>query len=146
MKLSVPGGEQMGKFFDKTFIKFVIVGVINTIVGTAVMFLLYWVGAGYWFSSAANYIVGSIVSYFLNKYYTFKESKRSPWQVLWFAIHIGVCYYVSHAVAKPIGEMLLPGTSLEMQESAAMLIAMGLFVILNYLGQKYIIFPDKKKG
>jgi len=135
----------LGRIFSSTFVKFFIVGVINTIVGTAVMFLLYWLGAGYWISSAANYIAGSIVSYFLNKYYTFKNSKRSPLQALWFTIHIGVCYYVSHAVAKPIGEWLLPGTSLEMQESVAMLIAMGLFVILNYFGQKYIIFPNRKK-
>lgn len=135
----------MRKLFDNTFVKFVIVGVINTIVGTAVMFLLYWAGAGYWFSSAANYIVGSIVSYFLNKYYTFKESKRSPWQILWFSVHIGICYFLSHGVAKPIATELMPEFSLEMQESVAMLIAMGIFVILNYLGQKYIIFPEKKK-
>lgn len=135
----------MDKFFRNTFVRFVIVGAINTVVGTAVMFLLYWLGAGYWFSSAANYVVGSIVSYFLNKYYTFKMSKRSPWQALWFSIHIGVCYYISHVTAKPIGQWLLPDASLEMKESAAMLIAMGFFVILNYLGQKYIIFPDKKE-
>ena len=135
----------VGRIFSSTFVRFFIVGVINTVVGTAVMFLLYWAGAGYWISSAANYIVGSIVSYFLNKYYTFKDRKHSPWQALWFAIHIGISYYVSHAVAKPIGEWLLPGTSLEMQESVAMLIAMGLFVILNYLGQKYIVFPERSK-
>ena len=31
----------MGKLFDKTFWKFIIVGVINTLVGTSVMFLMY---------------------------------------------------------------------------------------------------------
>ena len=126
-------------------VKFILVGVINTIVGTAVMFLLYWLGAGYWISSAANYIVGSIVSYFLNKYFTFKNCKHTPLQALWFTIHIAACYYVSHAVARPIGILLLPGASLEWQDTAAMLLAMGLFVILNYLGQKYIIFPKKKE-
>ena len=135
----------MRKFFENEFVKFIIVGVINTIVGTSVMFLLYWAGAGYWFSSAGNYIVGSIVSYFLNKYYTFKENSKSPLQILWFGIHIAVCYFVSHAAAKPLGEILLPSASVEMQEIVAMCIAMGLYVISNYIGQKYIVFRATKK-
>ena len=135
----------MRKFFDNEFVRFIIVGVINTIVGTTTMFLLYWAGAGYWFSSAGNYIVGSIVSYILNKYYTFKESKKSPLQILWFAVHIAVCYYVSHAAAKPMGELLLPRASVEVQEMVAMCIAMGLYVILNFIGQKYIVFRKEKK-
>ena len=135
----------MRKWLENEFVKFIIVGVINTIVGTSVMFLLYWLGAGYWFSSAGNYIVGSIVSYYLNKYYTFKECKKSPLQILWFGIHIAVCYYVSHATAKPLGEFFLPSASVEIQEMVAMCIAMGLYVILNYIGQKYIVFRAEKK-
>ena len=55
--------EFLKKFFDIKFWKFIGVGVINTLVGNGVMFLLYnVVHASYWLSSAANYIVGSIVS------------------------------------------------------------------------------------
>ena len=58
------------------------VGVINTLVGTGLMFILYNVfSVNYWISSASNYIVGSIVSYFLNKYFTFKNKERC-WQHL----------------------------------------------------------------
>ena len=58
------------KFIDKTTVKFVIVGIINTIVGTSVMFLLYnFAGVNYWISSASNYIVGSIVSYVLQVFH-----------------------------------------------------------------------------
>lgn len=53
---------------DKKFsqpIKFIIVGIVNTAVGWAVMFVLYNAfHAGYWLSSAANYIVGSVCSFF----------------------------------------------------------------------------------
>ena len=56
----------MKKPIDWVTIKFLIVGVINTLVGTSVMFLFYNVfHAGYWVASALNYIVGSIVSFFL---------------------------------------------------------------------------------
>lgn len=65
------------KLIDKTTIKFLVVGVVNTLVGTGIMFFLYnVVHLNYWISSAANYIMGSIVSYFLNKYFTFQNKER----------------------------------------------------------------------
>ena len=61
----------LSKFLDKTFLRFVIVGVINTIFGTAIMFVFYNVfHLSYWISSASNYFFGSILSYFLNKHFT----------------------------------------------------------------------------
>ena len=47
-------------------LRFLLVGVVNTLVGAGIMFLLYnLAGCSYWLSSAANYIVGGVVSYFL---------------------------------------------------------------------------------
>jgi hypothetical protein len=66
------------RLFDRTFWKFILVGIINTLVGTGVMFALYnLLHQSYWFSSAANYVTGSIVSFFLNKYFTFQNSEHS---------------------------------------------------------------------
>lgn len=63
----------IAKFADKTFVRFVLVGVINTLFGSAIMFVFYNVfHLSYWLSSASNYFFGSILSYFLNKYYTFR--------------------------------------------------------------------------
>ena len=51
---------------------------MNTLVGTGVMFAAYnLLHLSYWVSSASNYVVGSIVSYFLNKYFTFQNKERS---------------------------------------------------------------------
>ena len=62
------------KWIDGTVPRFLLVGVINTLVGCGAMFLLYnlahW---SYWLSSAANYLLGGIVSFFLNKYFTFRK-------------------------------------------------------------------------
>ena len=58
--------------FDKTFLTFLIVGVVNTLFGTMIMFVLYNVfDCSYWFSSFCDYFFGSILSYFLNKHFTF---------------------------------------------------------------------------
>ena len=52
-------------FLDATLIRFVIVGVINTGVGTAIMFGLYNLAhCTYWVSSASNYILTSIFKLF----------------------------------------------------------------------------------
>ena len=85
------------KLFDKTTIKFLIVGVINTLVGTSIMFFLYnLLHVSYWISSASNYIIGSIVSYFLNKYFTFQSKEKSLAMVARFVINISVCYLLAY--------------------------------------------------
>ena len=48
---------------DKTTLKSLLVGVVNTLVGTGVMFLAYNVGElNSWISSASKYVIGSMVS------------------------------------------------------------------------------------
>lgn len=131
------------KLFDEKFWKFILVGVINTIVGTAVMFGCYnLLNCSYWFSSAANYVIGSILSYFLNKYYTFKVKKRSWKTVARFIINIAVCYFVAYGVAKPLAIYLLSSATIKVQENVAMLVGMCLFVGLNYLGQRFFAFKE----
>ena len=134
------------KFIDKTTFKFVIVGIINTVVGTSVMFLLYnFAGVNYWISSASNYIVGSIVSYVLNKYFTFNNKEKSVWQVVRFVINISLCYLLAYGMAKPVVEWILSPLSVSIKENLAMLVGMGLFVIFNYVGQRYFVFKEENK-
>lgn len=129
------------RIFDRTILKFLIVGVVNTLFGTAVMFSLYnLAGCSYWISSAANYILGSILSFFLNKYFTFQNKER-PWrQVVRFTVNIAACYLVAYGAAKPAVRMLLSGQSVSIQENAAMLVGMCLFTGLNYFGQRFFAF------
>lgn len=129
------------KLVDKTFWKFILVGIINTIVGTGVMFICYnALHFNYWISSAMNYIIGSIVSYFLNKYFTFQNKQRSWKMVAKFIINISVCYLIAYGVAKPLVARILYNQSITIQENGAMLVGMCLFVGLNYLGQRFFVF------
>lgn len=136
----------MKKLIDKTTFKFILVGIINTLVGTAVMFLCYNVAhIGYWVSSAANYVVGSVVSYFLNKYYTFQYKKRSASVIVKFILNITVCYLLAYGMAKPLTMWVLDGFEKNIQENIAMLVGMCFFVGLNYIGQKFLVFIDSKE-
>lgn len=133
-----------GKKIDTTPVKFVLVGVVNTIVGTSVMFIMYNVFSfNYWISSAANYVVGSIVSYFLNKYFTFQDKEKSWKTVVRFALNISVCYLIAYGLARPLVRMALGGFSQTIQENIAMLAGMCLFVVVNYIGQRFFVFRKK---
>ncbi len=129
------------KCLDKTFLKFIIVGVANTVVGTAVMFVMYNVfGCSYWLSSASNYVFGSVLSYFLNKYFTFRSTDTSLMGIVRFVGNITICYAVAYGGAKPLVRWLLSGASVVVQDNVSMLVGMGLFVVLNYIGQRFFVF------
>ena len=131
----------MSKLFDKTMWKFLLVGVVNTIVGCGTMFLLYNLAhCSYWLSSAANYVVGGIVSFFLNKYFTFQNKGWSWKQVGKFILNVSVCYLLAYGLAKPLVLALLSGQSVSIQENVAMLVGMCLSTGLNYLGQRFFAF------
>ncbi len=135
----------MKKFFDPSMLRFLLVGVVNTLVGAGIMFLLYnLAGCSYWLSSAANYIVGGVVSYFLNKYYTFKNTERSWKQVLRFALNVAVCWLLAYGIAKPLPLRLLAGFDEKLQTNAAMLAGLCLYTALNYLGQRFFAFRAKE--
>ncbi len=139
-------------FFDRQFLKFLLVGVVNTLFGTAVMYGLFnlapWTELGfapdsswpYWISSGANYFFGSILSFFLNKYFTFNCRKRDTGTVLRFALNIAACYFVAYGAAKPLARLLLSGAGVRTQDNIAMLVGMGVFTALNYLGQRFFAF------
>ena len=134
-------------FYDKTFFKFIIVGIVNTAVGAGVMFALYNIfHCSYWVSSIMNYVVGSVVSFFLNKYFTFKSKFFSFKEVLYFTVNIAVCFFIAYGLAKPFAMYLLSGYSITVQENTAMFIGMVIFTGLNYLSQRFIVFKGVKNA
>ena len=131
--------------FDKVFFRFIIVGIINTLTGSAIMFILYNIaGAGYWFSSAANYVVGSILSFFLNKYFTFSVRQWSVFMIFTFIVNIAICYGIAYGIAKPAMNYLFKNSPQKLRENIALFTGMCLFTGINYLGQRFVIFEFKK--
>ena len=130
---------------DIKLLKFLLVGVINTLVGTAIMFGLYnLAGASYWLSSAANYVLTSILSFFLNKHFTFRSKGSSLREILRFVLNIAVCYLVAYGVAKPLVVWALSTATDTVRDNTAMLVGMCLFTGLNYLGKRFFTFAQKK--
>jgi len=130
--------------FDRKLLKFILVGVINTVVGSTIIFILFnLVGFGYWLSSACGYIFTTILSFFLNKYFTFGVRHWSAFIIVAFIATIAFSYLVAYGIARPVVNFLLHDSSQWVRENVALLTGIFLFTGINYLGQRLIVFREK---
>lgn len=137
-------GKKIRMLFDETLWKFLLIGILNTLVGNGLMFLLYnLTEMSYWTATAVSYALASVMSYFLNRYFTFKFKEKGFRPALRFAANIAVCYLLAYGIAKPLARALLSGSSKTVQENVAMLVGMCLFTGLNYLGQRFFAFRQQ---
>ena len=132
----------INKLFDKSFILFLIVGGINTLVSAVLMFLLE--KTGYWVSTIIAYAVGAVISFFLNKKFTFKSEGKTTKSAVKFIINVAVCYIIAYSVAQPLATLILSATNLSTLwiERVAKLFGMGLYTLINYFGQKFFAFKN----
>lgn len=144
------------KFFDIKFWKFLLVGVLNTLIGEGVILLLLhafgwknfsW-GAGT--AAFAGVVIGSIVSYFLNKYFTFKNTEKGWKPVLRFTLNILVCMLVRIVVAWLVSEgckaanlSMLGMSVIDFAANMSWVAGMCVFVACNYIGQRFFAFKEK---
>ena len=131
------------KLIDDKLVKFLIVGGVNTAVGAGVMFLLYNLGhCSYWISSACNYIVGGVVSFFLNKYFTFKNTQKSFKQIGLFVFNLAVCYIAAYILAKWAIYKIFTVHSENLKDNVALFLGMCFYTGLNYAGQRLVVFKE----
>lgn len=142
-------GAKIRQLLQGSFFRFLLVGVLNTAVGTGVWLVLYNVvglhrygNAGYWLATIGNYTVGSVVSFFLNRRFTFRSTQRGSRVILRFILNIALCMFLAYGIAQRLVAYLLLGSTLstQLQGNLAMLMGMGLFVVLNYFGQRFFAF------
>lgn len=132
----------------KQLIKFGIVGLSNTLIGTIIIYLCYNVfETGYWLSSGIGYLVGGIWSYILNKNFTFKCKKHNISIVIKYIVNLLTCYFIAYLIARPlcvIGFTALYGqTSSKVVDNISFLIGLVIYTIINFWGQKFFCFTTK---
>ncbi|BDF67393.1 hypothetical protein CE91St43_13650 [Oscillospiraceae bacterium] len=133
----------MSKLIDASVPKFLLVGVGNTLLSMVLMFALE--DLGYWPSTAIAYVAGAVMSFFLNRRFTFKSEEAFGRSAVKFALNVAVCYVLAYGIAQPLGGLILGFTPLDAvwRERLTKLGGMGLYTILNYFGQRFFAF---KKG
>lgn len=137
----------MSKLIDASIPKFLLVGVGNTLLSMVIMFLLRdLAGFSYWGSTAPAYLLGAVMSFFLNRSFTFRSQEVIWKAALKFAMNVVVCYLIGNSLARPAAQALLSGTTLSADwvERSSMLLGMVLYTGLNYLGQRFFAFRSRK--
>ncbi len=115
--------------------KYVLVGVVNTLVTLAAIFLLSRAaGADYRAANAVGYGLGLACSYVLNRRWTFASRGAVAPQVAKFLACFGVCY------AAQFGLLLLMVDRLHWNPSFSQVAAMGAYTVLGYLLGRIVVY------
>jgi len=140
---------------DKTLALYLLVGVLNFIVCTGIMFLLYNVAdVSKHFAPIVNYGLGSIIWYLSCNYLLFPGHKTTSKQLLCFVLDIVVCYLLSYYLIGPyVSRLLLRSHSVtrffsfggteNIRGNCEMSVGSLSYALLNYFGQRYFVFSDR---
>ncbi|WP_042353841.1 GtrA family protein [Bacillus rubiinfantis] len=131
------------RLVNNSFFRFLAVGLVNTLVGLSLMFvLLHGIGLSYWVSTFTGNAVGAGVSFLLNKSFTFKSNVPLQTGLPRFCVIIMICYissfYCSERIMEVVGDARAFGI-VDVQ-TGAVLLGSAIYTISNYLGQKYLVF------
>lgn len=116
-------------------IKFVVVGVFNTILGYGVMFsCMYIVGLSAVTSNVIGYLCGLVLSYTLNRKVTFKGTAKSRAEVVRFLLVFLVAYFSN------LGVLMILIHSTVFPEWMSQIFAGVVYVFMSFFMNKYYVF------
>ncbi|TFH44546.1 MAG: GtrA family protein [Lysobacterales bacterium] len=119
----------------KQFLRFLTVGVINTIVGYCVIFAcMYLAKMSAESSNVTGYAVGLIASYILNRRYTFNSKQNRRSEIIRFLTVFVVAYAANFAV------LVLLIHTLGLHEGASQILAGLVYVVASFIMNKYYVF------
>jgi len=137
--------KKLLSLFDAKMWKFLLVGALNTLVGDGLSFLLInTTRIGMWWATALPTALASVMSYFLNKNFTFKNTEKDWKPALRFALNIAVCYLLAYGIAIPVMQWALSAAAPALRDNIAKVTGMVLFTGFNYLGQRLFAFRNKQ--
>lgn len=115
-------------------IKYIFVGVINTVIGYITYFVCLKIGLIYTVAAIISQIVGSINSYFWNKFFTFKSKSKSKMEIIRFSIVSALQYLANISIITLLIRLFL------LSDELAGLISIGACTVISYLGHKFYSF------
>ena len=84
-------------------------------------------------SKGISFMIGSVVAFIINKYWTFKKPEKSYKEMIQF----GVLYSTTLGLNVMTNKIVLDYTSMVL---VSFLVATGISTILNFVGQKWWVF------
>jgi putative flippase GtrA len=121
------------------FSRFLIVGVFNTLLGYSIIFAcMYLAGMAPETSNIAGYAVGLVVSYILNRNYTFSSSQSRRGEIVRFLAVFVVAYASNFAI------LLILIHKIGIHKGVSQIVAGLVYVIASFLMNKYYVFKAYK--
>lgn len=115
--------------------RFALVGIANTFIGLAVIYLLKWLSpAGDSLANLAGYVVGFIFSFTFNRKWTFQFRDATWVTFLKFAFVVSTGYLVN------LGIVLLAVNGLHFNAYLAQAMGILPYSAVTYLGCRYFVF------
>jgi putative flippase GtrA len=99
---------------------------------------MYLVGMTPETSNVAGYAVGLVISYVLNRHYTFKSRKNQHSEIIRFLAVFAIAYASNFAV------LLIMIHRIGIPEGASQVFAGVVYVVTSFLMNKYYVFRDSK--
>jgi putative flippase GtrA len=130
--------QVLKKILDLTFIKYALVGVLNTFVGLSLIYLFKW-----WFNfsditaNALGYFFGFIVSYTLNSRWTFKYGGSDFLAIIKFGCVIIIAYFAN------LYTVIVAIDAYNVNSYLAHAIGVFPYFIISYLLSKALVFVEK---
>ena len=147
--------KKIKRMFDRTLLIYSVVGVLNFIVCTLLMFMLYnQLHVSEHLAPVINYVLGSVIWYLSCRYLIFRDRRSTPDLILRFVVEVVVCYGLSYYVVAPlVGALILQwervlsffsfGGVAKIEGNCSMTVGMLTYAILNYFGQRYFVFSRR---
>lgn len=125
--------KNLNSINKQEILKFLVGGGTAVIVDFFTYKIFMMLGLERTIAKTLSFICGSIVGFVINKYWTFKSPKFQIKEILKYTILYIITAFINSQVNKYT--LLLFGS-----EFFAFLCATGVSTILNFLGQKFLIF------
>ena len=125
--------KNLNSINKQEILKFLVGGGTAVIVDFFTYKIFMMLGLERTIAKTLSFICGSIVGFIINKYWTFKSPKFQIKEILKYTVFYLLTAFINSQVNKYT--LLLFGN-----EMFAFLCATGVSTILNFLGQKFLIF------
>ena len=133
--------KQKYSLIRNTFIRFAIVGVLSNILNFSVYVIVFLLSTNIVFSSVLGYSIGLFNTYLLGRMWVFNSEQPNQFKEI---VKFLVVYFIGGAGMTLIIVWL--NNELNIDYKASWIGGAIFAIVNNYLGSKYIVFKQHKKG
>lgn len=126
------------KIIDNNFINYILIGVLNTMIGFGSIMLLMSNGFSPELSNLMGYLIGICFSFILNKRHNFKTKDDPLKEFVKFFTSMGIAYISNFLVLVFLYRVLY------LNKYLSQIVASGIYVMVGYMLSKAYVFKRLK--